>query len=111
MPPKRKADASERNASKKRKAITLEVKVDIIKRSERGETPTNIGKQLADFQLPKVESVAFLIQYQNRELELISTTPITVSVVAVADSDADADTVILGAGGDVGNLDDFHDDQ
>ena len=46
IPPKRKSDASDRDASKKRKIITLEVKVDIIKRSERGETPTNIGKQL-----------------------------------------------------------------
>lgn len=46
MPPKRAADASASGASKKRKAITMEVKIDIIKRSEKGETPSNIGKAL-----------------------------------------------------------------
>jgi len=46
MPPKRKSDASDGDASKKRKTITIELKMEIIKRSERGETPTNIGKAL-----------------------------------------------------------------
>ena len=46
MTPKRKADAIARGASKKRKAITMEVKLDIIKRSEKGEMPTIIGKAL-----------------------------------------------------------------
>ena len=46
MAPKRKADASASGASKKRKAITMELKLDIIKRSEKGETPTIIGKAL-----------------------------------------------------------------
>jgi len=46
MPPKRKSDASDGDASKKRKTITIELKMEIIKRSERGETPTNIGKVL-----------------------------------------------------------------
>ena len=46
MAPKRKSDASDGDASKKRKTITIETKVEIIKWSERGETPTNIGKVL-----------------------------------------------------------------
>lgn len=46
MTPKRKADSADGSASKKRKAIYMEVKVDIIKRSEKGETPTNIGRLL-----------------------------------------------------------------
>ncbi|XP_068208095.1 tigger transposable element-derived protein 1-like [Palaemon carinicauda] len=46
MAPKRKADSSDGSASKKRKAITMEVKLDIIKRSKNGETPTNIGRAL-----------------------------------------------------------------
>ena len=37
MAPKRKADSSDGSANKKRKAITMEVKVDIIKRSQKGE--------------------------------------------------------------------------
>ncbi|XP_064108006.1 tigger transposable element-derived protein 1-like [Macrobrachium nipponense] len=46
MAPKRKADSSDGSASKKRKAIIMEFKVDIIKRSEKGETLTNIGRSL-----------------------------------------------------------------
>ena len=46
MTPKHKADTSASGASKKRKVITMEVKLDIIKRSEKGETPTIIGKAL-----------------------------------------------------------------
>ena len=65
----------------------------------------NIRAKVADLQLPKVESVAFLVKYQNCELELTS------EAIKVADTDADADTVILGVGDDVGNLNDFHDDQ
>ncbi|KAL6467717.1 hypothetical protein MHYP_G00233940 [Metynnis hypsauchen] len=44
MAPKRKADSSDGSASKKRKAITMEVKLDIVKRSDKGETATNIGR-------------------------------------------------------------------
>lgn len=47
MPPKRAADASASGESKKRKAITMEVRMDIIKRSEKGEMPSNIGKALS----------------------------------------------------------------
>ena len=65
----------------------------------------NIRQKGADLQLPKVESVAFLVKYQNRELELTS------EAIPVADADEDADTVILGVGHDVGNLNDFQDDQ
>nr|XP_033817702.1 tigger transposable element-derived protein 1-like isoform X1 [Geotrypetes seraphini] len=46
MSQKRKFDASAGDASKKRKTITIEQKVEIIKRSERGETPSSIGKAL-----------------------------------------------------------------
>lgn len=47
MAPKRKADSSDGSASKKRKAITMEIKLDIVKRSEKGETATNIGRMLS----------------------------------------------------------------
>ena len=46
MAPKRKANVSDVSASKKRKAITMEVKLDIIRQSKNGETPTNIGRLL-----------------------------------------------------------------
>uniref|UniRef100_A0A2C9LLX7 HTH psq-type domain-containing protein n=1 Tax=Biomphalaria glabrata TaxID=6526 RepID=A0A2C9LLX7_BIOGL len=49
MAPKCKPDSSdpkEKDAAKKRKAITMEVKVDIIRRSDKGETPTEIGRSL-----------------------------------------------------------------
>ena len=45
MGPKRKS-GSQGGSEKKRKAITMETKVDIIKRSEKGETATNIGNLL-----------------------------------------------------------------
>ena len=45
MAPKRKADSSD-GSGKKRKAITMEMKLDIVKRSERGESATNIGRAL-----------------------------------------------------------------
>ena len=43
---KRKEDSSDGSASKKRKAINMEVKLKIIKRSKNGETPTKIGRSL-----------------------------------------------------------------
>ncbi|KAM3936867.1 tigger transposable element-derived protein 1-like [Leptodactylus fuscus] len=46
MAPKRKPESSDTSGSKKRKAITMEVKVDIIRRSDKGETPTEIGRSL-----------------------------------------------------------------
>ena len=46
MGPERMADSSDGSASKKRKAITMEVKLDIIKRSKNGKTPTKIGRSL-----------------------------------------------------------------
>ncbi|XP_070256816.1 tigger transposable element-derived protein 1-like [Myotis yumanensis] len=45
MAPKRKADSSDGSATKRRKT-TMEVKVDVIRRSEKGETPRNIGQLL-----------------------------------------------------------------
>ena len=46
MAPEHKADSSDGSTSKKRKAITMKVKLDIIKQSKNGETPTNIGQLL-----------------------------------------------------------------
>ncbi|XP_045104158.1 tigger transposable element-derived protein 1-like [Portunus trituberculatus] len=65
MAPKGKADSSECSASKKRKAITMEVKVDIIKRSQKGETPTNIGRSLG---LSR-STVATIIKDKERIME------------------------------------------
>ncbi|XP_064092997.1 tigger transposable element-derived protein 1-like isoform X2 [Macrobrachium nipponense] len=44
--PKWQNGASDGTALKKRKAITMDVKLDIIKRSEKGETNTEIGRSL-----------------------------------------------------------------
>nr|XP_060616419.1 tigger transposable element-derived protein 1-like isoform X2 [Anolis sagrei ordinatus] len=44
MPPKYKSGASAGPTAKKRKTITMGHKVEIIKRSERGETPSSIGR-------------------------------------------------------------------
>ncbi|XP_053561594.1 putative CENPB DNA-binding domain-containing protein 1 [Bombina bombina] len=48
MPPKNKSasQTSAGDTAKKRKTITMEIKVEIIKRSERGENPSSIGKEL-----------------------------------------------------------------
>ena len=46
MAPKRKQGSADGRASKKRKAITMEMKLDIIERSKNGETATNIGRLL-----------------------------------------------------------------
>ncbi|XP_068205598.1 tigger transposable element-derived protein 1-like [Palaemon carinicauda] len=46
MAPKRKADSSNGSASKKRKTIIMEVKLDIIKQSKNGEMPKNIARSL-----------------------------------------------------------------
>ncbi|KAM4045527.1 tigger transposable element-derived protein 1-like [Anomaloglossus baeobatrachus] len=61
---KRKAD-SDTCASKKRKAITMEVKVDIIRRSDKGETPTEIGRSLG----LNRSTVATIIKDKDRILE------------------------------------------
>ncbi|XP_061657179.1 tigger transposable element-derived protein 1-like [Syngnathoides biaculeatus] len=71
MAPKRKADSSDGRASKKRKAITMEVKLDIVKRSKRGETPTNIGRVL---DLSR-STVATIIKDQDRILEHVKASP------------------------------------
>ena len=48
MGPKRKSDASgAAGDGKKRKAITMEVKVDIVRRAERGQPATSIGHALS----------------------------------------------------------------
>ena len=64
MTPKRKSDAKD-GSEKKRKAISMETKVDIIKRSEKGETPTNIGNLLGLSQ----STVATIIKDKNRIME------------------------------------------
>ncbi|XP_066963284.1 tigger transposable element-derived protein 1-like [Macrobrachium rosenbergii] len=47
MAPKRQSSSSDASASKKpRKSITMEVKYDVIKRSEKGESNTEIGHAL-----------------------------------------------------------------
>ncbi|XP_066958981.1 tigger transposable element-derived protein 1-like [Macrobrachium rosenbergii] len=47
MAPKRQSSSSDASASKKpRKSITMEVKYDVIKRSEKGESNTEIGRAL-----------------------------------------------------------------
>ncbi|XP_064090914.1 tigger transposable element-derived protein 1-like isoform X2 [Macrobrachium nipponense] len=46
MAPKRKKPTSNGGATKRRKAITMETKYYIIKRSEKGETNTEIGRAL-----------------------------------------------------------------
>ncbi|XP_061655339.1 tigger transposable element-derived protein 1-like [Phyllopteryx taeniolatus] len=71
MAPKGKADSSNGRASKKRKSITMEVKLDIVKRSKRGETPTNIGRVL---DLSR-STVATIIKDQDRILEHVKASP------------------------------------
>ena len=46
MASKRKQGSSDGRASRKRKTITMEMKLDIIKRSKNGETATNIDRSL-----------------------------------------------------------------
>ncbi|GAB1609178.1 hypothetical protein Ahia01_001203200 [Argonauta hians] len=46
MVPKRNPGSSNPPPPKKRRSITMEVKLGIIKRSEKGEKPTNIGREL-----------------------------------------------------------------
>lgn len=65
MPPKWKAESSVGGASKKRKAITLEVKLNIVKRSEKGESATDIGRVLG---LSR-STVATIIKNKGRILE------------------------------------------
>ncbi|XP_077137820.1 putative CENPB DNA-binding domain-containing protein 1 [Ranitomeya variabilis] len=66
MAPKRKVDSSDTSSeSKKRKAITMEVKVDILRRSDKGETPTEIGRSLG---LSR-STVATIIKDKDRILE------------------------------------------
>ncbi|KAK1327395.1 hypothetical protein QTO34_014186 [Cnephaeus nilssonii] len=60
-----KADSSDSSATKSRKAMTMEVKVDTIRRSEKGETPTNIDWLLG--QSPT--TVSTVINDQKRILE------------------------------------------
>ncbi|XP_069815138.1 tigger transposable element-derived protein 1-like [Dendropsophus ebraccatus] len=65
MAPKPKPDSADASASKKRKAITMEVKLDIIKRYDKGETGTDIGRSLG---LSR-STVATIIKDKDRILE------------------------------------------
>ncbi|KAK1327371.1 hypothetical protein QTO34_014991 [Cnephaeus nilssonii] len=60
-----KADSSDGSATKRRKAMTMEVNGDLIRCSEKGETPTNIGRLLG--QSPT--TVSTIINDQMRVLE------------------------------------------
>ncbi|CAM1320131.1 Uncharacterised protein r2_g2849 [Pycnogonum litorale] len=78
MPPKRAADANVSGESKKGKAITMEVKLDIIKRSEKGETPSNIGKALS---LSR-STVGTIVKYKARILEHVKgSAPVKATVI------------------------------
>ena len=65
MAPKKKAGSPSDAGPAKRKAITMETKLDIVKRSEKGETPTNIGKALGFSQ----STVATIIKDKTRILK------------------------------------------
>ncbi|XP_069812148.1 tigger transposable element-derived protein 1-like [Dendropsophus ebraccatus] len=65
MAPKHKPDSADASASKKRKAITMEVKLDIIKRYDKGKTATDIGRSLG----LSHSTVATIIKDKHRILE------------------------------------------
>ncbi|KAK7082568.1 Antigen p97-like protein [Halocaridina rubra] len=46
MPPKCVSDGSDGSATKKRKAITMEIKTEVVNRAEKEESSTNIGRNL-----------------------------------------------------------------
>lgn len=46
MAPKHSVTSFDGGASKKKKAITMEAKLDIVKQSQKGETATNIDQLL-----------------------------------------------------------------
>ena len=63
MAPKKKAGSPSDAGPAKRKAITMEMKLAIIKRSEKGETPTNIGKALLGFSRSTVASIIIIFYF------------------------------------------------
>ncbi|KAK1327403.1 hypothetical protein QTO34_014194 [Cnephaeus nilssonii] len=65
MAPKHKADSSDGSATKRRKALTMGMKGDLIRCSEKGETLTNIDRLLG--QSPT--TVSTIIDHQKRILE------------------------------------------
>ena len=67
MAPKHKEDSSDGSASKKIKTITMEVKLNIIKRSKNGETPTNIGRSLGFSRL----TVATILKEEERIMKYV----------------------------------------
>ena len=78
MTPKRKVGSSDGSALKKRKAITMEVKLDIIKRSKNGKTPMNIGRLLG----PSRSTVATIFKDKERIIEHVKgSAPMKATVV------------------------------
>uniref|UniRef100_K7F9R4 HTH CENPB-type domain-containing protein n=1 Tax=Pelodiscus sinensis TaxID=13735 RepID=K7F9R4_PELSI len=65
MPSKHKSDASAGDTAKKRKTITMEDKVEIIKRSERGETPSSIGRACGYSR----STIATIVKHKGRIME------------------------------------------
>ncbi|KAK1327341.1 hypothetical protein QTO34_018110 [Cnephaeus nilssonii] len=73
-----KADSSDDSATKRRKALTMEVKGDRIRRSEKGETPRNIDRSYG--QSPT--TVSTIIKDQKHILEHVKgSAPMTSTVV------------------------------
>ncbi|XP_053413462.1 PRKR-interacting protein 1 isoform X2 [Nycticebus coucang] len=78
MPPKHKSDASAGGMVKKRKTITMEKKVEIIKRSERGETPSSIGRAFAYSR----STIATILKDKGRIMEHVKGhTPMNATII------------------------------
>ncbi len=77
MVPRLKSDSSDGSALKKRKAFSMEVKLDIIKCLEKGETSTNINKQLLG-----LSSTTVLTIISDKKLEHVNgSAPMKSSVI------------------------------
>ncbi|KAG2459238.1 GORS2 protein, partial [Polypterus senegalus] len=72
MAPKRKSESSDGSASKKRKTITMEVKLDIVKSSEGIKNKDN--DTLKDLLKANVEKPVKMLVYSSKRLELRETT-------------------------------------
>nr|XP_014424896.1 tigger transposable element-derived protein 1-like [Pelodiscus sinensis] len=78
MPPKHKSDASAGETAKKRKTITMEEKVEIIKRSERGEKPSSIGRACGYSR----STIATILKDKDRVMEHVKGhTPMNATII------------------------------
>lgn len=78
MPPKHKSYASAGDTAKKRKTITMEDKVEIIKRSERGENPSSIGRACGYSR----STIATILKDKDRIMEHVKRhTPMNATVI------------------------------